>query len=228
MAASQPRVCASSCAAFDADRALADGRQHLVLGHRRADMLEAEPLQARPAPAGSPRPRRPRAWRSRVSTLPRRVTILQVGPAMQELRAPAQRRGADHRALPQVGDALDVARDQHVARILARQEGGDRQARRAAPSACPSCCARRRRCGAASSASSISLTNRPLPPASDSGRSWMASPVVLIDDDLDRIGCGQRRHRPRQRVAHQSGLGEGELAAARAECRRRGAAMALL
>ena len=32
----------------------------------------------------------------------------------------------------------------------------------------------------ASSASSISLTNRPLPPASDSGRSWMASPVVLM------------------------------------------------
>ena len=31
-----------------------------------------------------------------------------------------------------------------------------------------------------SSASSISLTNRPLPPASDRGRSWMASPVVLI------------------------------------------------
>ena len=32
----------------------------------------------------------------------------------------------------------------------------------------------------ASSASSISLTNSPLPPASDNGRSWMASPVVLI------------------------------------------------
>ena len=31
-----------------------------------------------------------------------------------------------------------------------------------------------------SSASSISLMNRPLPPASDSGRSWMSSPVVLI------------------------------------------------
>ena len=32
----------------------------------------------------------------------------------------------------------------------------------------------------ASIASSISLTNRPLPPASLSGRSWMASPVVLM------------------------------------------------
>ncbi len=29
-------------------------------------------------------------------------------------------------------------------------------------------------------ASSISLTNRPLPPASESGRSWIASPVVLM------------------------------------------------
>ena len=58
------------------------------------------------------------------------VDDLQVGPAMQELGASAQRRGADDGALPQVGDALDVARDQHVARILARQEGGDDEARR--------------------------------------------------------------------------------------------------
>ena len=145
-------------------------------------------------------------------------------------RSCARRRsagGADDRALPQVGDALDVARDQHVARIFARQEGGDRRG----PAGCAVgmsfmlCTAASMRRD--SSASSISLTNRPLPPASDSGRSWMASPVVLIDDDLDRVGRGQRRHGRGQRVAHQAGLGEGELAAARAESQEGGHGAAL-
>ncbi len=80
-----------------------------------------------------------------------------------------------------------------------------------------------------SSASSISLTNRPLPPASDRGRSWMASPVVLIGNDLDGVGAGQFGHRCGQRVAHQAGLDQSKLAATRAESqegRRHGAALA--
>ena len=53
---------------------------------------------------------------------------LQIGPAMEQLRTAAQSRSADDRALPEVGDAMDVARDQHVACILARQKGGDGEA----------------------------------------------------------------------------------------------------
>ena len=36
-------------------------------------------------------------------------------------------------------------------------------------------------------------------------------------DDLDGVGRGERRHRGGERVAHQAGLGQGQLAAARAE-----------
>ena len=49
-------------AAFDADRALADGRQHLVLRHRRADMREAEPLQPGQRQQGRLDLAAPRAW----------------------------------------------------------------------------------------------------------------------------------------------------------------------
>ena len=69
----------------------------------------------------------------------------------------------------------------------------------------------------ASIASSISLTNRPLPPASLSGRSWMASPVVLMTTISIASGAASAGTDRGQRIAHQSGLGEGELAAARAE-----------
>ena len=227
MAASQARTLRIVGAAFDADRALADRRQHLVLGHRRADMRHAESLQA-----GQGQQRRLddaglALGQPRVD-IAAQIDDLEVGPAMQELGAPAQRRGADDRALPEVGDAPDVARDQHVARILARQEGGDDEAGGCAVGMsfmlCTATSMRRD-----SSASSISLTNRPLPPASDRGRSWMASPVVLIGDDLDGIGRGERGHRGGQCVAHQAGLDQGELAAARAESQegsRHGAALA--
>ena len=78
-------------------------------------------------------------------------------------------------------------RDQRVARIGARQHGGDDQARRAGPSACPSSSGRRGRAGRRAAPSSISLVNRPLPPISASGRSWMRSPVRADDPDLDRV-----------------------------------------
>ena len=67
----------------------------------------------------------------------------------------------------------------------------------------------------ASSASSISLVNRPLPPASDSGRSWMRSPLVVID--LDREGVFRqvvRRHQPGARLVR---LRQRQRAAARSD-----------
>ena len=68
-----------------------------------------------------------------------------------------------------------------------------------------------------SSASSISLTNRPLPPASDSGRSWIASPVVRMVTISMASGAARAGIARGERVAHQAGLGQRELAAARAE-----------
>ena len=56
----------------------------------------------------------------------------------------------------------------------------DRRARRAASPTCPSRCGRRDRWRRARSASSISLTKSPLPPASESGASCRRSPAVLM------------------------------------------------
>ena len=57
--------------------------------------------------------------------------------------------------------------------------------------------------------------NSPLPPASESGRSWIASPVVLItlERQLDLIEA-ERRREPVLRLVR---LGERERAAARAD-----------
>ena len=63
----------------------------------------------------------------------------------------------------------------------------------------------------ASSASSISLVNSPLPPASASGRSVMRSPVVRIGSTL--TGNSGRR----QRLAHGFRLDQRQRAAARSE-----------
>ncbi len=46
-----------------------------------------------------------------------------------------------------------------------------------------------------SSASSISLVNRPLPPTSASGRSWMLSPVVRMTLSVDRLLVAARAPR---------------------------------
>ena len=67
----------------------------------------------------------------------------------------------------------------------------------------------------ARSASSISLVNRPLPPASISGRSVMRSPVVRIGDDQDRLLRERQRRREPARVS--AGLGERQRAAAGAD-----------
>ena len=66
-----------------------------------------------------------------------------------------------------------------------------------------------------SSASSSSLTNRPLPPASASGRSWMRSPVVLT------VTISHAAPFARSRSAHHVGLNQGELRAAGADARER-------
>ncbi len=73
-------------AAFDADRALADGRQDLFLGHRRADMRHAEALQA------SQRQQRRFdhtgfALGQAGVDIAAQVHDLEVGPQMQQLRA---------------------------------------------------------------------------------------------------------------------------------------------
>ncbi len=144
------------------------------------------------------------------------VDDLQIGPAMQQLRAPAQRRGADDGAAFQVGDAPHVAGDQHVACILARQEGRDGELR----------WLRRRHVlhavdGGIDPAGEQRLLDL-LDEQSLAAR-FRQGPVLdgiargLDDDDLDGIGCRERGYDGGQRVAHQAGLRKRELAAARAQ-----------
>ncbi len=147
---------------------------------------------------------------------------------MQELGAPAQRRGADDGALPEVGDALRVACDQDVARILARQEGGNDKPRRL----------RRRHV--------LHAVDRGVDPAREKRlfdlldeqalAAGLGQRPILDDiargldgDDLDGVRRRQRRHGGGQGVAHQASLDQSELAAARAESQegnRHGAALA--
>ena len=64
---------------------------------------------------------------------------LQVGPPVQQLRPPAQARGADHRALRQLREAgARRRRDEGVAHILARQVAVEHQPLGLQRSACPS------------------------------------------------------------------------------------------
>ena len=147
---------------------------------------------------------------------------------MQQLRAPAQRRGADDGALPQVGDALHVARDQHVACILARQEGADREARRL----------RRRHVlhavdggvDAARQQRFLDLLDEQALAAGLGQRPVLDGVAGGLDGhDLDGAGADKRRHGRRQRVADEARLGERQFAAARAESQKRrghGAALA--
>ena len=194
-------------AAFDADRALADGGQHLVFRYRRADMGDAQPLQSGQGQDGR-LDDSGRALGEPCIDVAAQVDDLQVGPAMQELGATAQRRGADDGALPEVGDAFDVARDQDVAGILARQEGGDDKPRRLG----------RRHV--------LHAVDRGIDPAREQCL------LDLLDEQAlaaGLVGRRQRRNRGGQSVAHQAGLGQSELAAARAEFQegnRHGAALA--
>ena len=175
----------------------------------------ASPSRFRPASASSVASATPSSsLRSRVSTLPRNGTTSRSGRSRS---ISACRRSDEVPTVAPCGSSamdLRLAADEGVARVLARQEGGEHQARPAAPSACPSTNAPRGRSRPASSASSISLVNRPLPPASASGRSWMRSPLVRIDLDRDPSGEAVRRG---QRRAHHARLRQRQRAAARAD-----------
>ena len=66
---------------------------------------------------------------SRVSTLPRIADDLDAEAERVDLRGAARRTGADARALRQLAEGEAVAGDQHVARVLAQRDGGQRQPR---------------------------------------------------------------------------------------------------
>ena len=119
-----------------------------------------------------------------------------------------------------------LAGDQHVARILARQEGRDHEARRL----------RRRHVlhavhggiDAAAEQRFLDLLDEQALAAGLGQRPVLDHVAGGLDDhDLDGVGRRQRRHGRRQRVAHQAGLDERQLAAACAEAEER-RAMALL
>ena len=127
-----------------------------------------------------------------------------------------------------VGDALDVAGDQDIACIFARQEGGDHEA-----------CRLRRRHVLHAVHRGIDPTRqqRLLDLLDEQALAAGLGQRAVLDgiargsdgDDLDGIGRGQRGHRGGQRVAHQAGLDQSEPAAARAEFQegsRHGAALA--
>ena len=154
---------------------------------------EAQPPHARARPGRARRSRRRRAcaaacrrcresvrtWRGRKqrrSCAMRRTLLVPIAGASPRCASAASKSPT----------LVPVGEHQRVARILARQHGGDRRDRPAGRRTCPSRCGRRGRCLRASSASSISLTNSRLPPASDSGASCSRSPAVLIDHDLRR------------------------------------------
>ena len=66
----------------------------------------------------------------RVSTLPRSGRISSCGMARGDLRLAPQAGGADHRAGRQGGEIFMARRDERIARVLAREDRGEREARR--------------------------------------------------------------------------------------------------
>jgi hypothetical protein len=70
---------------------------------------------------------------------------LEIGAQPQDQRLPPQRGGADGGARRQLARGLGLGADEDVARVLAGERRGDREALRAARSACPSPNARRGR-----------------------------------------------------------------------------------
>jgi hypothetical protein len=112
--------------ARDADRPLSHRRQHLVRIEHGAGLVQAEPQQT------GARQQRRRHFAGRQLAQARMYVAakrnhLKVGPARQHLRLASWRRRADDGLMRQVGDMGD-GRDQHVPRILARQDGPEGQA----------------------------------------------------------------------------------------------------
>ena len=143
-------------------------------------MRSARPRRRSPAQASSVASATPSSsLRSRVSTLPRIGTTLRSGRTCSTC---ACRRSDEVATTAPGGRSISEAtlRLMKASRTSSR---GSRQAivRPAGSSVGMSfmeCTARS--ISPASRASSSSLVNRPLPPASASGRSWMRSPVVLM------------------------------------------------
>ena len=135
---------------------------------------------------------------------------------MQELGAPPECRGADNGAVLQIGDAPHVACDQHVASILAWQEGRDGEPRRlgcrhvlhAVDRGVDAPRQQRFLDFLDEQALAAGLRQRPILDGIARG---------LDGHDLDGAWRGEGRHCGRQCVAHQARLGEGELAAACAQ-----------
>ena len=176
-----------------------------------AVMRSARPSRRRPAQASSVASAAPSAsLRSRVSTLPRKRHDGEVGPQVLDLRLAPQRGGADHRALRQLGERGGLGADEGVAHVLARQVAGDARGPPAARVGMSFMECTARSISPASSASSISLVKRPLPPASASGRSWMRSPEVLMarTSNVQRPGPCAASRRARTSCACASASGE--------------------
>ena len=135
---------------------------------------------------------------------------LEVRPVPQHLRRPADRRGAEPRALRQVVDAASRSATR-TRRARPRARGmPPAPARPAGPSPRPCSNARRVSIAPASSASSISLVNRPLPPISLRRPVGSRSPLVVMTSMaiavvVDAVRLGQQ---PRDQSACASASGE--------------------
>ena len=163
-APSRSRVMASSPRQLDADRALRHGRQHLLRRHGRGDAA-ARPRRSRPAQR-----QQGRIGRAVRELAQARLDIAAaVGPRAGRAAAarPAPAAAATRCRPPrrrQLGEAGRLGADEGVAHVLARQKRRSQARRQHGRHVL------HRVDGeidlAASSASSISLVNRPLPPTS--------------------------------------------------------------
>ena len=144
-------------------------------------MRSARPRRRSPAQASSVASATPSSsLRSRVSTLPRIGTTLRSGRTCSTW---ACRRSEEVATVAPFGRSASdrgLAADEGIAHVLARQQAGDRSSPAGSSVGMSFMECTARSISPASRASSSSLVNRPLPPASASGRSWMRSPVVLM------------------------------------------------
>ena len=183
----------------------------------RSPCRQGRAASGRRAPAASRRPRRRRACaaasRHCRAAAPRKYPAAAASPSPDAaaMRCRPPRRAAGRAALA----ALRLMK-------TSRTSSRGRQAASISPSgssvgmSLAECTARS--IAPASSASSISLVNSPLPPTSDSGRSWMRSPEVRITSIS--IASSAQPCAARERRAHHARLRQRERAAARADAQR--------
>ncbi len=145
---------------------------------------------------------------------------LDIGPRQQHLGLAAQRGGAHDRARRQRGQAVAAVREQGVARVLARQDGGDLQAlgqpgRHVLHGV-------HRDVDAPLEQRLLDLLGEQAL-AADLGERAVLHRVAggLDDDDLDRRRLGQLAVHRGEARAHLTGLGERQGAAARTQANKR-------